>query len=149
VIDRSIRSDTSGGNITELEPHAVRTDDERRNAWHHHARRLRVSVSVCPAENVHAPIERVWSLLAEPDGLDAWWDARIVSADPPGPLASGQHLVARARGALPLRFTLDVTSVDPVQHRVQITVRFLFGIVDHATLSATVLGPDRCHVQYG
>jgi len=108
-----------------------------------------MTVSACPAEDVHASADQVWSLLREPARLDAWWDARMLRATPPGPLAPGQHIEARAKGLIPARIQIEVTAVDEAQHRLEMTARFPLGLVDRFTLIVTPLGPDRCRVQFG
>src|SRR6185503_12018145 len=68
-----------------------------------------MAVSVCPGDEFKVSADVVWSLLADPARLDAWWDARLLHATPPGPLVPGQHIVARAKGAFPARLSFDVT----------------------------------------
>jgi uncharacterized protein YndB with AHSA1/START domain len=108
-----------------------------------------MAVSVCPGDEVNASVDEVWSLLDDPARFDAWWDARMLDATPPGPLARGQHLVARAKGPFPARIRCEVTAVDAAKHRIQMTVRLPFGIVDHFTLTVTAIGLDRSFVQFG
>ena len=108
-----------------------------------------MTVSVCPMDEVNASVDEVWSLLDDPARFDAWWDARMLAATPPGPLAPGQHIMARAKGPFPARVWCDVTAVDPAKHRIQMTVRLPFGIVDHFTLTVTAIDADRCFVQFG
>src|SRR5262245_63760109 len=108
-----------------------------------------MTVSVCPGDEVNASADEVWSLLADPARLDVWWDARVRTATPPGPLAPGQHIEARAKGVFPARVTLDVTAVDAATRRLQMTARLPFGVVDHATLTIAPLAPDRCFVRFG
>jgi uncharacterized protein YndB with AHSA1/START domain len=108
-----------------------------------------MAISVCPADEVDASVDEIWSLLVDPARLDAWWDARMLEATPPGPLAPGQHIVARAKGPVPAHVRFDVTVVDEAKHRIQMTARLPFGIVDHVTLTVTAIGPARCFVQFG
>ena len=108
-----------------------------------------MTVSACPADEIAAPVDVVWSLVDHPDGFDAWWDARTIAADPPGPLAPGQHVVARARGLFPARVHIDVIEVDAVHHRLQLTARLPFGVVDHMVLTVAARGPDRAFVRFG
>lgn len=108
-----------------------------------------MAVSVCPADEVHASVDQVWSLLGDPARFDAWWDARWLRSTPPGPLAPGQRIEAKAKGLLPARVWFDVKAVDGAQHRFQMTAHFPLGIVDHVTLIVTPIRPDRCRVQFG
>jgi uncharacterized protein YndB with AHSA1/START domain len=108
-----------------------------------------MAISVCPGDEVNASVEEVWSLLDDPARFDVWWDARMLEATPPGPLAPGQHLEARAKGPFPARVRCDVTAVDAANHRIQMTAQLPFGIVDHLTVTVAAIGPDRCFVRFG
>jgi hypothetical protein len=108
-----------------------------------------MGISVCPGDEVNASVDEVWSLVDDPARFDAWWDARMLEATPPGALTPGQHIVARARGPIPARVRFDVTVVDAAKHRVEMTVRLPFGIVNHFALTITAVGPDRSFVRFG
>ena len=108
-----------------------------------------MAISVCPGDEVNASVDEVWSLLDDPARFDAWWDARLLEAAPPGPLMPGQHIEARAKGAFPARVQCDVTAVDAAKHRIQMTVRLPFGMVNHFTLTVAAIGPDRSFVRFG
>ena len=51
-----------------------------------------MSVSVCPLDTIHAPVERVWSFLSEPANYALWWDAQTRSIVPDGPASPGQKI---------------------------------------------------------
>ena len=78
-----------------------------------------MSFSACPIATVEAPVERVWSLLADPAHYARWWDASGVETQdetqdfagetqdfasvqhlitPEGPAQPGQKIYARTRG---------------------------------------------------
>ena len=108
-----------------------------------------MAVNACPADEVNAPAEVVWSLMSEAKALESWWDATVQNP-PDGLLQKGQHLVAKAsEGPFTATFTLDVEEVDPVRHRIIFDARFPFGIRDHAVVTATPRGPERCLLQFG
>ena len=48
-----------------------------------------MSLSVCPAATVQAPVEVVWRLL-QPNHLSRWADGRVVGSVPEGPPFVGQ-----------------------------------------------------------
>src|SRR5579859_7147258 len=103
-----------------------------------------MSVSACPIGEVAAPADRVWSFLSEPRRLDLWWDARVVRAEPDGPMAAGQHIEATARGlGRTFVISFDVVEVDVAQRRLRITAHLPLGITDHATLTVTPLDGKR------
>jgi uncharacterized protein YndB with AHSA1/START domain len=51
-----------------------------------------MTVTICPAATIKAPIERVWSLLMDPRKWTDWSTARLEAAKPDGPLQAGQRL---------------------------------------------------------
>ncbi len=51
-------------------------------------------ISVCPAANVTAPADVVWSVLTDPESYGEWWDARTDAIDPPGSATPGQVIRA-------------------------------------------------------
>jgi hypothetical protein len=108
-----------------------------------------MTISACPADEIAASVEDVWSLVDRPEGFDAWWDARVVRAEPPGPFTPGQHVLARAKGIYRARITIDVTDVDAARHRLQLIARLPFGVIDHMTLTVAARGPDRAFVRFG
>ena len=108
-----------------------------------------MTISACPADEIAASVDAVWSLVDRPEGFDAWWDARVVRAEPPGRFAPGQRVLARARGVFPARIAIDVTEVDTARHRLQLTARLPFGVVDHMTITVAARGPDRAFVRFG
>ncbi len=108
-----------------------------------------MTISVCPAEDIAAPVEVVWSLLDDPMRFDLWWDARTTSAEPPGPLAPGQHVEARAKGLFPGRVRIDVTEIDAAARRIQMIAHLPFGVIDHFTVTVAARGADRAFVRFG
>jgi len=108
-----------------------------------------MTVSACPADEIAASIEAVWSLVDRPEGFDAWWDARVLRAEPPGPFAPGQRVVARAKGAIPARIRFEVVEVDAAAHRLRLLAHLPFGVVDHMTITVAARGPDRAFVRFG
>lgn len=107
-----------------------------------------MSLSACPADEIAAPAAVVWSLVERPEAFDRWWDARVIRATPPGPLAPGQHLIARAKGLVPARIHYDVTVVEP-NARLQMEIRLPLGIVNHFTMTVRALAADRAFVRFG
>ena len=112
----------------------------RRSCYSDHV----MTISACPADDVAAPVEVVWSLLDDPMRFDLWWDARTKTAEPPGRLAPGQHVEARAKGVFPARVRIDVIEVDVAARRIQMIAHLPFGVVDHFTVTVAEIG--RAHV---
>ncbi len=110
-----------------------------------------MSLTVCPAASVAAPVEVVWELLAEPALRDEWWDARTARVVPEGRVSPGQVIYLKA---LPLvrrwDATLRVEMVDPEKHQIRwILATPFIGITNHQTTTCTAIDAVSCHVQYG
>jgi ligand-binding SRPBCC domain-containing protein len=109
-----------------------------------------MTVTVCPAATINAPIERVWSLLMDPRRWTDWSTARLEAAKPDGPLHAGQRLYFSSR-AFGRRWhaVTTVTSVAVERHNLDVDVSAPFGIVNHEHLSLVSLPDRRTHVQFG
>ena len=103
-----------------------------------------MSISVCPAAVVQAPPEKVWGLLGEPARLQGWAAARLLRADPPGPVSAGQTILMRARSVgwrrrllRPLDFDISfrILRVDPDRRWLEVDVEFPLGIVNHERIT--------------
>jgi hypothetical protein len=109
-----------------------------------------MTVTVCPAATINAPIERVWSLLMDPQRWTDWSSARLEAAIPDGLLHVGQrlHFSSSAFGRRWHAVTI-LTGVAPERHGLDVDVSVPFGIVNHEHLSATSLPDGKTHVQFG
>jgi hypothetical protein len=107
------------------------------------------TLSVCPVEDIAAPLDEVWSLLVDPGKLDLWWDAKLQRVNPAGMMVPGQVIDAAPHGFKKFRIELVVKEVDHVQHRLRLFVSLPLGITDHATISCMSLGENRCRVSFG
>jgi uncharacterized protein YndB with AHSA1/START domain len=108
------------------------------------------SVSVCPSALVEAPIERVWDVLTSPVGLDAWADASLVWADPPGPARPGQRLrLTTPAFGRTFPVGIDVLEVDADRHRLHFLVDLPLGLVNDETVTMTDTGDTRTLVRFG
>ena len=109
-----------------------------------------MTVTVCPAAIINAPIECVWSLLMEPEGWTDWSTARLEAAEPNGPMHAGQQLYFSSRAfGRRWRAVTRVIRVTPERHTMDVDVSVPFGIINHEHLSVTSLPDGRTHVQFG
>lgn len=108
------------------------------------------SFSSCPIATVHAPVERVWRLLADPSRYDLWWDAHTVSIVPEGPARAGQQVTAYV-GALGLRAAvrLTVQSVEPDKRQLDLLTRLPLGITVQNHITCTPLDQRLTRVSFG
>ena len=109
-----------------------------------------MTVTVCPAATINAPIERVWQLLMDPRKWTDWSTARMEAARPDGPLHAGQqlHFSSRAFGAR-WRAVTTVISVEVERHTLDVDVSVPFGIVNHEHITLISLPDGKTHVQFG
>ena len=108
-------------------------------------------ISVCPMDVVAAPVERVWSILADSRSYGEWSDLTDPVITPPGPAAPGQVLESSTSElGLNFRARLVVREVDPVRRRVGFEVDLMpLGIHNSASITATALDARTTRVAYG
>lgn len=99
-------------------------------------------IEACPTDVAHAPAERVWERLVDPDRLD--WVARVVEA-PAGPLRAGDRV--RFAASLGLRLTWDVLAVEPAR-RLALDITLPFGIANHMTIALAPIDAERCRITF-
>jgi hypothetical protein len=106
--------------------------------------------AVCPTDVVYAPVDVVWGLLTNPAGWGDFFDARVLSVEPPGPAAIGQ-CIRLTSGPWPTRFRLhfEFTEVDPAGHSLGLKIRLPFGILNDEHLVCSPIGDGACRVAYG
>ena len=109
-----------------------------------------MTLSVCPIATVHAPVERVWALLADPASYAEWWDARTERIEPPGPATPGQVITASAVG-LGRRWPvmLRVVGVDETRHALDLHTALPLGITLDNHLLCQPLDADTTRVTFG
>jgi hypothetical protein len=105
-------------------------------------------VTACPAAVVEAPPAVVWDQLSSPEALAGWVDARLVGAEPGGPVRPGQRLRFAASAAR-LSVTMDVREVDPAARRLRVLVHLPLGVVNDETITLAEVAPGRTLVRFG
>lgn len=108
------------------------------------------TLSVCPVEDIAAPLDEVWSLLIDPGKLDLWWDAKLQRVNPAGTMVPGQVIDAAPRGFFKkFRIGLAVKEVNYAWHRLSLVASLPLGITDHVTILCMPLDSNRCRVGFG
>lgn len=95
-------------------------------------------VNVCPAAVTSASPDRVWQVITKLERDKEWLDVKVVSADPPGPMAPGQTIKLSGpflTRAFPVIF--QIGDMDPERRWVDILVHLPFGIDNHERLTLT------------
>ncbi len=109
-----------------------------------------MSMTVCPAAIVTAPVETVWELLDNPAQLNEWADGKIQWITPEGPMTPGQQFCIKSRAVGRSWLALfTVKEVNRVKHVLQMDVAFPLGMTLHQRLMCTSIDAVSCRVQYG
>jgi hypothetical protein len=109
-----------------------------------------MSLNVCPADTVHASVDRVWDLLMHPAGYGRFWDLTVEHVEPAGPAVAGQTFVGWSR-ALGKRWRIDgeIQEVDADRHQILFIMAYPFGVVSTNRLMCAPTGEQRCMVRFG
>ena len=108
-----------------------------------------MSLYVCPAAEVEAPLEVVWELL-QPIHFQEWIDGEVDRVIPPGPAMAGQTIDLRSKAfGRYWQAALTIESVDAEKHQLGMRGVFPFGIQMTEHISCARLDASTCRVQYG
>jgi hypothetical protein len=105
-----------------------------------------MAVSVCPIATIAAPADQVWDALMSPN---SWWDARLLSTDPPGPPHPGQVVRAVAGPGYRWPVSFRVEAVDRERRQLRLRSRLGLGLEGDHTLTCTAVGPEATRVSFG
>lgn len=107
-----------------------------------------MSVNVCPADRVQAPVEVVWELLMHPAGYGGFWDMTVERVEPEGPAAVGQRFFAWTL-CRRLRIDGEILEVDAVRHAIRFHTTLPFGLVSDNRIACSPIDAGSCMVRYG
>ncbi len=109
-----------------------------------------MTLSTCPIATINAPVERAWSLLADPANYDRWWDAETRAVTPAGPGKVGQKIFAQTK-ELGRQWDVNIVveMVDQVEREIKLTTRLPFGITVHNHIRCVPLENTTCRVTFG
>jgi hypothetical protein len=109
-----------------------------------------MGVKVCPIALVAAPVEVVWANLVQWERYFEWADVRVERVEPEGPATLGQTVIfaGKALGRT-LRFTFNVTAVDPEKYQIELHAFFPLGLEEKAHIAVDSLDATTCRVAYG
>lgn len=109
-----------------------------------------MTLTVCPAAIVAAPVEVVWEILTQPAYYSTWADAQLQRIEPDGPAVVGQtiHFTSKALARKwPLVFTIE--KVDPAKHQLGLHAHFPLGLQIRPHISCTPIDATTSRLQYG
>ena len=109
-----------------------------------------MSLSVCPAAVVAAPVELVWRNLVEWERYSEWADVQVERREPEGPASAGQTITfgGKVLGRT-LHFTFKVEELDPERHQIGLHAFFPLGLQEKPHVTCTPIDATSCRVQYG
>jgi len=109
-----------------------------------------MSLTVCPAALVAAPVEVVWENLVRWERYAEWADVHVERVEPEGPATTGQtiNFMGKVLGRT-LRFVFEVEGVDPDRYQLDLHVFFPLGLQEKPHISCTPMDATTCRVQYG
>lgn len=109
-----------------------------------------MSLTVCPADTVAAPVEVIWEILTKPAYYSAWADAQLQQIDPEGSATVGQivRFTSKALGIKwPVVFTVE--KVNAERHQLGLYAVFPLGLKMRPHISCTPIDATTSRVQYG
>ncbi|MBA2394411.1 MAG: hypothetical protein H0V70_16910 [Ktedonobacteraceae bacterium] len=108
-----------------------------------------MSLNVCPAAIVAAPVEVVWDLL-RPARLSEWADGQVDAPVPEGPAVVGQIFQITSKAfRRNWHSSFRIEKVNPERHQLDMHVDFPFGMQLQEHLSCMPIDASSCRVQYG
>ena len=109
-----------------------------------------MALSVCPADHVSAPVERVWDLLIHPADYDRFLDMTVASVEPPGRAVVGQRVTGWTREfGRRWRIAVEVEEVDEQRHQILFRAALPFGVIGNNRISCERIDEQRCLVRFG
>ena len=109
-----------------------------------------MSLTVCHAATVAAPIEVVWGNLVQWERYSEWADVQVEHSEPEGPASVSQtiYFTGKAFGRT-LHFIFKVEEVNPERHQLGLHAFFPLGLQMKPHISCTPIDATTCRVQYG
>jgi hypothetical protein len=109
-----------------------------------------MTLNVCPADTVQAPVDQVWDLLMEPTGYGRFWDLTVERVEPEGFARVGQKIIGWTK-ALGKRWRIvgDIHEVDPVRHHILFRMSLPLGLVSDNRIMCAPIDARSCSLRYG
>jgi hypothetical protein len=109
-----------------------------------------MSLTVCPAATVAAPVEVIWEILTQPAHYSLWADAQLQQIEPNGPAVVGQtiHFTSKALGIRwPVIFKVE--KVNSEKHQLGLHAQMPLGLQMRPHVSCTPIDATTSRLQYG
>ena len=109
-----------------------------------------MSLTVCPAAVVAAPVEVVWANLVEWERYAEWADVHPERIEPEGPASVGQTITFAGKAfGRTLHFIFKVEEVNPERHQLGLHAFFPLGLQEIPHIACSPIDATTCRVQYG
>ena len=112
-----------------------------------------MSLTVCPAAFVAAPVEVVWGNLVQWERYSEWFsaDVQVERSEPEGPATVGQTISFAGKVFVStLHFTFKVEEVNPARHQIGLHAFFPLGLPEEKPhVACYPIDATTCRVQYG
>ena len=101
-----------------------------------------MTLNVCPADTVSAPVERVWALLTEPADYGRFFDLTVERVD-------GPKIVGSTR-AFGKRWQIEgeIEDVDAARHQIRFRMSLPFGVIGINRIGCQPIDAGRCLVRF-
>jgi hypothetical protein len=109
-----------------------------------------MTLTVCPAAVVAAPVEVVWGNLVHWERYSEWADVQVERLEPEGPAIVGQtiYFTGKAFGRT-LRFIFKIEAINPERHQLDLHAFFPLGLQEIPHIACNPIDATTCRVQYG
>jgi hypothetical protein len=110
-----------------------------------------MTMNVCPADTVAAPVERVWELLMEPAGYGRFWEWQVERVEPAGPATVGQKVYGWTPRVLGVRWRIDgvIQEVDMQRQEIRFRVSLPWGLLSNNRIMCAWIDDHRCTLRFG
>ena len=109
-----------------------------------------MSLTVCPAAVVAAPVEVVWRNLVQWERYYDWAEVWVERSEPAGPATVGQTSYFAGKVFFrTMRFSFKVEAINPVSYQLGVHAFLPFGLQEKPHVTCTPIDASTCRVQYG
>ena len=109
-----------------------------------------MSLTVCPAAVVAAPVELVWENLVQWERWPEWADVQAERSEPEGPASIGQTITFTGKVfGRSLQFIFKVEAVNPERYQLGLHAFFPLGLQMKPHVACYRIDATTCRVQYG
>jgi hypothetical protein len=111
----------------------------------------RMTLNVCPADTVQAPVEKVWELLMQPADYGQFWEWQVERVEPAGPATVGQKIFGWTPKVLGWRWRIDgeIQEVDTQRHEILFRVSLMWGLLSSNRIMCARIDDHHCTLRYG